>query len=151
MYITVSCSFMSPMTALIDELYCDRQPVLQQVRGLAVLTCITVPYNCISQHVEVEAYVRPLSSTLMGSLPCSSASMSEGLQEWKAPLQMNRMWSVFTLPCFVCTTDPSMMGSRSLCTPSELASAPAQHVLHGQQHKAAAPNRRKYQDGSEPV
>ena len=36
-------------------------------------------------------HVRPLSSTLMGSRPCSSASMSDGLQEWKAPLQMKRM------------------------------------------------------------
>ena len=52
--------------------------------------------------------------------------MSDGLQEWKAPLQMNRMWSVLTLPYLVETTDPSMMGSRSLWTPSEEASAPEQ-------------------------
>lgn len=94
-----------------------------------------------------QAHVRPLSSTRMGRRPCSSASMSLGLQEWKAPLQMNRMWSVFTLPCLVETTLPSMMGSRSRCTPSLLASAPAQAVqssecldvclLHGSRRKAA--------------
>ncbi len=76
--------------------------------------------------VNEVTHVRPLSSTRMGSRPCSSASMSDGLQEWKAPLQMNRMWSVLTLPYLVDTTEPSMMGSRSLWTPSELASAPEQ-------------------------
>lgn len=88
----------------------------------------TLHAHVASQHVYIASictHVRPLSSTRIGSLPCSSASMSEGLQEWKAPLQINRMWSVFTLPCLVCTTEPSMMGSKSLCTPSELASAPA--------------------------
>ena len=55
--------------------------------------------------------------------------MSEGLHEWKAPLQMKRMWSVLTLPYLVDTTEPSMMGSRSLWTPSELASAPVDEVL----------------------
>mmetsp|Transcript_12716 Transcript_12716/g.38334 ORF Transcript_12716/g.38334 Transcript_12716/m.38334 type:complete len:300 (-) Transcript_12716:1166-2065(-) len=66
--------------------------------------------------------VRPLSSTRIGRRPCSSASMSDGFTEWKAPLQMNRMWSVFTLPYLVETVLPSMMGSRSRCTPSLLAS-----------------------------
>mmetsp|Transcript_43986 Transcript_43986/g.84027 ORF Transcript_43986/g.84027 Transcript_43986/m.84027 type:complete len:320 (-) Transcript_43986:327-1286(-) len=60
----------------------------------------------------------------MGSRPCSSASMSDGLHEWNAPEHTNRMWSVFTLPYLVETSDPSMMGSRSRCTPSEDASAP---------------------------
>jgi len=83
------------------------------------ITVLDRPWQC-----EVAAYVSPLSSTLIGSLPWSSASMSDGLHEWKAPLQMNRMWSVLTLPYLVDTTEPSMMGSRSLWTPSELASAP---------------------------
>ena len=39
-----------------------------------------------------------LSSTRMGSRPCSSASRSLGLQKWKAPEAMKRMWSVLTLP-----------------------------------------------------
>mmetsp|Transcript_12895 Transcript_12895/g.35140 ORF Transcript_12895/g.35140 Transcript_12895/m.35140 type:complete len:252 (-) Transcript_12895:645-1400(-) len=58
----------------------------------------------------------------MGSRPCSSAIRSEGLQEWNAPEHMKRMWSVLTFPCFVWTVDPSMIGSRSRCTPSELGS-----------------------------
>ena len=52
---------------------------------------------------NVGAHVRPLSSTRMGRRPCSSASMSLGLHWWKAPLQMNRMWSVLTLPYLVLT------------------------------------------------
>mmetsp|Transcript_11584 Transcript_11584/g.34329 ORF Transcript_11584/g.34329 Transcript_11584/m.34329 type:complete len:209 (-) Transcript_11584:596-1222(-) len=59
----------------------------------------------------------------MGSLPCSSARRSEGLHWWKAPEQTKRMWSVLMLPCLVLTVEPSMSGSRSRCTPSELASA----------------------------
>ena len=74
--------------------------------------------------------MRPLSSTRIGRRPCSSASMSLGLHWWNAPLQMNRMWSVLTLPNLVLTWLPSMMGSRSLCTPSLLASAPAAQVIH---------------------
>lgn len=46
---------------------------------------------------------------------CSSASMSEGLEEWNAPLAMNNTWSVDTLPYLVGTTLPSRMGNRS-CT-----------------------------------
>lgn len=61
-----------------------------------------------------ETHVRPLSSTRIGRRPWSSASMSLGLHWWKAPLQMNRMWSVLTLPNLVLTWLPSMMGSRSL-------------------------------------
>lgn len=68
--------------------------------------------------------VKAFSSTRIGSLPCSSASMSLGLHAEKAPEQMNSMWSVETLPCFVATTDPSMIGSRSRWTPSDDASAP---------------------------
>ena len=78
-----------------------------------------------------KTHVRPLSSTLIGKRPCSSASMSDGLHEWKAPLQMNRMWSVLTLPYLVETTEPSMMGSKSLWTPSELASAPPERQTKG--------------------
>ena len=47
--------------------------------------------------------MRPFSSTRMGRRPCSSASMSLGLHWWNAPLQINRMWSVLTLPYFVLT------------------------------------------------
>ena len=81
--------------------------------------------------LRTNTHVRPLSSTLIGKRPCSSASMSEGLHEWKAPLQMNRMWSVLTLPYLVETTEPSMMGSKSLWTPSELASAPPEQHTKG--------------------
>mmetsp|Transcript_13952 Transcript_13952/g.34374 ORF Transcript_13952/g.34374 Transcript_13952/m.34374 type:complete len:232 (-) Transcript_13952:832-1527(-) len=65
----------------------------------------------------------------MGRRPCSSASMSDGLAEWNAPEQMNRMWSVLTVPCLVCTAEPSMMGSRSRCTPCELGSPVRQGEL----------------------
>lgn len=41
---------------------------------------------------------------------CSSAMRSEGFTEWKAPAQMNRMWSVDTLPCLVDTTEPCRRG-----------------------------------------
>ena len=51
----------------------------------------------------MHAHVRPLSSTRTGRRPCSSASMSLGLHWWNAPLQINRMWSVLTLPYFVLT------------------------------------------------
>mmetsp|Transcript_22777 Transcript_22777/g.54151 ORF Transcript_22777/g.54151 Transcript_22777/m.54151 type:complete len:263 (+) Transcript_22777:270-1058(+) len=65
-----------------------------------------------------------LSSTRMGSRPCSSARRSLGLQKWKAPEAMKRIWSVLTLPtCLVETTEPSSSGSRSRCTPSDEASA----------------------------
>lgn len=70
-------------------------------------------------------YVSPLSSTLTGRRPCNSANMSLGWQEWNAPEQMNSTWSVFMLPYWVLTMLPSMMGSRSRCTPSALASGPA--------------------------
>lgn len=83
-------------------------------------------------------HVRPFSSTRMGRRPCSSASMSDGLHEWKAPLQMNRMWSVLTLPYLVETTDPSMMGSKSLWTPSELASAPPERQLNWKKRALAS-------------
>mmetsp|Transcript_36982 Transcript_36982/g.87858 ORF Transcript_36982/g.87858 Transcript_36982/m.87858 type:complete len:362 (-) Transcript_36982:431-1516(-) len=84
---------------------------------------------CLSMFVSGSVRIRmksfalnPLSSTRIGSRPCSSASMSDGLFEWKAPEHMNSMWSVSTFPYFVVTDDPSMMGSRSRCTPSLLAS-----------------------------
>mmetsp|Transcript_13951 Transcript_13951/g.34368 ORF Transcript_13951/g.34368 Transcript_13951/m.34368 type:complete len:431 (-) Transcript_13951:289-1581(-) len=65
----------------------------------------------------------------MGRRPCSSAMRSPGLAEWNAPEQMNRMWSVLTVPCLVCTAEPSMMGSRSRCTPCELGSPVRQGEL----------------------
>mmetsp|Transcript_11879 Transcript_11879/g.34785 ORF Transcript_11879/g.34785 Transcript_11879/m.34785 type:complete len:223 (+) Transcript_11879:194-862(+) len=67
--------------------------------------------------------VSGLSSTRIGRRPCSSASRSDGLQKWKAPEAIKRMWSVLTLPCFVVTVEPSSSGSKSRCTPSEEASA----------------------------
>ena len=102
----------------------------------------------VSEHRPVRirwssALDKPCSCTRIGKRPCSSASRSEGLTEWKAPDAMNRIKSVFTLPCLVlmeqlnqhrhpisctgCTqgcTYPSIRGNRSLCTPSALASAP---------------------------
>ena len=62
--------------------------------------------------------VSGLSSTRIGSRPCSSGSRSDGLEIWNAPEAMNRMWSVFTAPCLVETVVPSISGSRSRCTPS---------------------------------
>ena len=49
----------------------------------------------------ISSSVKPLRLTLMGSLPWSSAKRSLGLQEWKAPLEINKMKSVLTFPCFV--------------------------------------------------
>ena len=37
---------------------------------------------------------------------------------------MNRTWSVLTMPYFVCTLEPSTIGSRSRCTPSRETSGP---------------------------
>ena len=37
---------------------------------------------------------------------------------------MNRMWSVFTIPCLVLTVVPSTIGRMSRCTPSRLTSGP---------------------------
>src|SRR5690242_9206741 len=64
------------------------------------------------------------SSTRMGKRPCSSGIRSEGLDRWKAPLAMNSMWSVFTMPYLVETVVPSTSGSRSRCTPWRETSAP---------------------------
>src|SRR5882672_5774365 len=64
------------------------------------------------------------SSTRMGRRPCSSGIRSEGLERWNAPLAMNRMWSVFTIPYLVETVVPSTMGSRSRCTPWRETSTP---------------------------
>ncbi len=49
---------------------------------------------------------------------------SEGLETWKAPAPMNRMWSVRTSPKRVLTVVPSMIGRRSRWTPSRLTSGP---------------------------
>ena len=68
--------------------------------------------------------VSGLSSTRIGSRPCSSGSRSEGLLLWNAPLAMNRMCSVRTAPCLVVTLVPSISGNRSRCTPSRETSAP---------------------------
>ena len=57
--------------------------------------------------------VRGCSSTLMGKRPCISGIRSEGLDTWKAPEAMKRMWSVRTMPYLVVTVVPSTSGSRS--------------------------------------
>mmetsp|Transcript_26178 Transcript_26178/g.57961 ORF Transcript_26178/g.57961 Transcript_26178/m.57961 type:complete len:266 (-) Transcript_26178:45-842(-) len=88
-------------------------------------TCCRMRFVTGSVRIRyMSSSVRPLSVTLMGNRPCSSASRSEGLEVWKAPDAINRMKSVLTLPCLVEMEEPSISGSRSLCTPSEEASAP---------------------------
>src|SRR5581483_4386713 len=42
--------------------------------------------------------VSDFSSTRMGKRPCSSGMRSLGLETWKAPAAMKRMWSVRTMP-----------------------------------------------------
>ena len=49
---------------------------------------------------------------------------SEGLETWKAPAAMKRMWSVETMPYLVLTVVPSTMGRMSRWTPSRLTSGP---------------------------
>ena len=62
--------------------------------------------------------VSECSSTRMGKRPCSSGMRSLGLETWKAPAAMKRMWSVETMPYLVLTVVPSTMGRMSRCTPS---------------------------------
>ena len=50
--------------------------------------------------------------------------LPDGLDEWNAPEAINKIKSVFTFPCFVDMAEPSIKGSKSLCTPSLDASAP---------------------------
>ena len=64
------------------------------------------------------------SSTLIGSRPCSSGIRSDGLDKWKAPDAIKRIWSVLIMPNFVETVQPSINGRRSRCTPSLETSAP---------------------------
>ena len=64
------------------------------------------------------------SSTRIGKRPCSSGIRSDGFETWNAPAAMNRMWSVFTIPCLVLTVVPSTIGRMSRCTPSRLTSGP---------------------------
>src|SRR5438309_767936 len=47
-----------------------------------------------------------------------------GVETWKAPAAMKRMWSVRTIPYLVVTVEPSTMGRRSRCTPSRDTSGP---------------------------
>ncbi len=70
------------------------------------------------------SFVSESSSTRIGNRPCSSGIRSEGFVVLKAPAAMNRMWSVFTMPYFVFTVEPSTMGSRSRWTPSRDTSGP---------------------------
>jgi hypothetical protein len=55
-----------------------------------------------------------LSSTRIGKRPCSSGIRSLGLARWKAPLAMNNMWSVLTMPYLVLTVVPSTSPSRAI-------------------------------------
>src|SRR5262249_30257663 len=77
--------------------------------------------------------VSGLSSTRIGSRPCSSGKRSDGLARWNAPDAMNRTWSVFTAPCLVDTVVPSISGREARCTPPPRKPAPllrplARHV-----------------------
>ena len=54
----------------------------------------------------------------MGILPKSSGIRSEIFAMEKAPLAMKRILSVFISPIFVLIVVPSIMGSKSLWTPS---------------------------------
>ena len=69
------------------------------------------------------SFPNAFSSTLLGRRPCNSGSKSEGLATWNAPEAINKIWSVLTDPYFVETVEPSIRGSKSLCTPSLLTSA----------------------------
>ena len=65
-----------------------------------------------------------MSSTLIGNLPCNSGIKSDGFEVWKAPAPINRIWSVFIIPYLVFTDEPSIIGSKSLWTPSLEISGP---------------------------
>ena len=73
--------------------------------------------------------VKASSSTLIGSLPCSSGSRSDGFANWNAPDAINNMWSVLIGPYFVLTVVPSIKGNKSLWTPSLETSPPTRSVL----------------------
>ena len=71
------------------------------------------------------------SSTRIGKRPWNSGIRSDGLETWKAPAAMNRMWSVRTMPYLVLTVEPSTIGSRSRCTPSRETSGPLRLAAAG--------------------
>lgn len=56
--------------------------------------------------------------TRIGNLPNNSGIKSSILDIEKDPLAIKRMWSVLTYPNFVLTLVPSIIGKRSLWTPS---------------------------------
>ena len=68
--------------------------------------------------------VRLFSSTRIGKRPCNSGIRSDGLETWNAPEAIKRICVVSTIPYFVGTFVPSIMGSRSRCTPSRDTSGP---------------------------
>jgi hypothetical protein len=92
----------------------DQRLVLREQRVLRLL-----------EDADEVASVRFFSSTRIGKRPCSSGIRSDGLETWKAPAATKRMWSVRTIPYFVCTVEPSTIGSRSRWTPSRETSGPA--------------------------
>jgi len=93
--------FMSTFSVFIRALYCSVSDAVGSVKILMKSFVVSA-----------------LSSTLIGRRPCSSGMRSEGLDRWKAPEAMNRMWSVRIMPYLVLTEQPSIRGSRSLWTPS---------------------------------
>ena len=64
------------------------------------------------------------SSTRMGNRPWNSGIRPEGLDEWNAHAEINRIWSVLTMPYRVLMEDPSTIGNKSRCTPSRDTSGP---------------------------
>ena len=63
----------------------------------SALYCVSSAFSRLRQDSNEVRSVRLLSSTRIGNRPCSSGIRSEGLETWKAPAAMNRMWSV--APC----------------------------------------------------
>ena len=61
---------------------------------------------------------RSFNSTRIGKRPCNSGIKSLGFDKLKAPLAINRMWSVWIAPYFVLTWEPSTIGRISRWTPS---------------------------------
>ncbi len=102
-----SVNSMSTSSVFINAMYCSVNDALGSVR------------------MRLKSLLlRASSSTRIGRRPCSSGMRSDGLATWNAPDATNRMWSVFTMPCFVETVLPSIRGSKSRCTPSRDTSGP---------------------------
>mmetsp|Transcript_7870 Transcript_7870/g.26006 ORF Transcript_7870/g.26006 Transcript_7870/m.26006 type:complete len:307 (+) Transcript_7870:1282-2202(+) len=131
---TMACNRRAPMLSTFELISSDNSAILKTDSlvnskfmssvSISALCCLkmfafgSVKIRCKS------SLVKPFNSTRMGNRPCNSANISLGLFWLNAPDAMNKIWSVETFPYFVETTDPSMIGSKSRCTPSEEASAP---------------------------